>query len=165
MRLISFSKTLEWTDDANHRGISPYAGIAFSCDFHRASMAAFLSTETPPVAQVMTGVGRYSRSIPVARVSAVGREYRSAKVSSYGARSSTSGDHDDHTQIDAHHHHRDPCLSRFAIFGWEGFAAFFSHPPLIALAITLLVLSGVAVFSGGNLSRVWARIVPTAGSS
>jgi protein-S-isoprenylcysteine O-methyltransferase Ste14 len=35
---------------------------------------------------------------------------------------------------------------------WGSFAAFFSHPPLIALAITLLVLSGVAVFSGGNLS-------------
>jgi protein-S-isoprenylcysteine O-methyltransferase Ste14 len=39
-----------------------------------------------------------------------------------------------------------------AILGWGGFAAFFSHPPLMALAITLLVLSGVAVFSGGNLS-------------
>src|SRR5271155_127895 len=39
-----------------------------------------------------------------------------------------------------------------AILGWGGFAAFFSHPPLIALAIALLVLSGVAVFSGGNLS-------------
>jgi protein-S-isoprenylcysteine O-methyltransferase Ste14 len=39
-----------------------------------------------------------------------------------------------------------------AILGWGGFAAFFSHPALIALAITLLVLSGVAVFSGGNLS-------------
>ena len=39
-----------------------------------------------------------------------------------------------------------------AILGWGGFAAFFSHPPLIALAITLLVLSGVGVFSGGNLS-------------
>jgi protein-S-isoprenylcysteine O-methyltransferase Ste14 len=38
-----------------------------------------------------------------------------------------------------------------AILGWEGFAAFFSHPPLIALAITLLALSAVAVFSGGNL--------------
>jgi protein-S-isoprenylcysteine O-methyltransferase Ste14 len=36
-----------------------------------------------------------------------------------------------------------------AILGWGSFAAFFSHPPLIALAITLLVLSGVAVFSGG----------------
>jgi protein-S-isoprenylcysteine O-methyltransferase Ste14 len=39
-----------------------------------------------------------------------------------------------------------------AVLGWGGFAAFFSHPALIALAITLLVLSGVAVFSGGNLS-------------
>jgi protein-S-isoprenylcysteine O-methyltransferase Ste14 len=39
-----------------------------------------------------------------------------------------------------------------AILGWGGFAAFFSHPALTALAITLLVLSGLAVFSGGNLS-------------
>jgi protein-S-isoprenylcysteine O-methyltransferase Ste14 len=39
-----------------------------------------------------------------------------------------------------------------AVLGWGGFAAFFSHPSLIALAITLLVLSGVAAFSGGNLS-------------
>jgi hypothetical protein len=36
------------------------------------------------------------------------------------------------------------------ILGGGGFAAFFSHPALIALAITLLVLSGVAVFSGGT---------------
>ena len=39
-----------------------------------------------------------------------------------------------------------------AIFGWGGFAAFFSHPALIALAITLLVLSGIALSSSGNLS-------------
>ena len=39
-----------------------------------------------------------------------------------------------------------------AILGWGGFASFFSHPALIALAITVLMLSGVAVFSGGNLS-------------
>jgi protein-S-isoprenylcysteine O-methyltransferase Ste14 len=39
-----------------------------------------------------------------------------------------------------------------AILGLGGFAAFVSHPPLIALTMTLLVLSGVAVFSGGNLS-------------
>ena len=39
-----------------------------------------------------------------------------------------------------------------AILGWGEFAAFSSHSALIALAITLLVLSGVAVFSGGNLS-------------
>lgn len=39
-----------------------------------------------------------------------------------------------------------------AIFGWGGFAAFFSHPALIALAIELFVLSGAALFSAGNLS-------------
>jgi hypothetical protein len=39
-----------------------------------------------------------------------------------------------------------------AVLGWGGFAAFFSHRALIALAIALFVLSGVAVFSGGNLS-------------
>src|SRR5512132_1854303 len=39
-----------------------------------------------------------------------------------------------------------------AILGWGGFAAFFSHPALIALAILGFVLMGVALFSGGNLS-------------
>src|ERR1700739_2991645 len=39
-----------------------------------------------------------------------------------------------------------------AVLGWGGFAAFFSHPALIALTIVLFVLSGVALFSGGNLS-------------
>jgi protein-S-isoprenylcysteine O-methyltransferase Ste14 len=39
-----------------------------------------------------------------------------------------------------------------AILGRGGFAAFFSHVALIALAIVLFVLSGVALFSGGNLS-------------
>src|ERR1700746_2389444 len=39
-----------------------------------------------------------------------------------------------------------------AILGWGGFAAFFSQPALVALAITLFILSGVALFSGGNLS-------------
>ena len=52
-----------------------------------------------------------------------------------------------------------------AILGWGGFAAFFSHPPFIALAIVLLALSGVALFSEGNLSPVSARIAATAGSS
>ena len=33
-----------------------------------------------------------------------------------------------------------------------GFAAFFSHAALIALPVVLFVLSGVALFSGGNLS-------------
>ena len=39
-----------------------------------------------------------------------------------------------------------------AVLGWGGFAAFFSHPPLIALTIALFVLTCVALFSGGNLS-------------
>jgi protein-S-isoprenylcysteine O-methyltransferase Ste14 len=39
-----------------------------------------------------------------------------------------------------------------AILGWGGFAAFFSHSALIALAIVLFALSGVALFSDGNLS-------------
>lgn len=39
-----------------------------------------------------------------------------------------------------------------AILGWGGFAAFFSHPARIALAITLFVLSGAGLFSSGNLS-------------
>lgn len=39
-----------------------------------------------------------------------------------------------------------------AILGWGGLAAFFSHPALIALAILTFVMSGVALFSGGNLS-------------
>ena len=39
-----------------------------------------------------------------------------------------------------------------AILGWGGFAGFFGHPPLIALASTLFVLTGIALFGGGNLS-------------
>jgi hypothetical protein len=39
-----------------------------------------------------------------------------------------------------------------AVLGWGGFAAFFSHPARITLAIALVVLAGVALFSGGNLS-------------
>jgi len=39
-----------------------------------------------------------------------------------------------------------------AVLGWGGFGAFFSHPALSALAVTLFVMSGVALFSGGNLS-------------
>ena len=39
-----------------------------------------------------------------------------------------------------------------ALLGAGGAAAFFSHPPLIALAIVLLALSGAAYFAGGNLS-------------
>jgi protein-S-isoprenylcysteine O-methyltransferase Ste14 len=45
-------------------------------------------------------------------------------------------------------------LAQFAlaILGWGGFAAFFSHPALVALAIATVVMSVVALFSGGNLS-------------
>ncbi|HYZ42056.1 MAG TPA: hypothetical protein VE687_15775, partial [Stellaceae bacterium] len=39
-----------------------------------------------------------------------------------------------------------------AILGEGGLEAFFSHAPLIALAIVLSALSGTALFAGGNLS-------------
>ena len=39
-----------------------------------------------------------------------------------------------------------------AVLGLGGFAAFFSHPPLIALAVALFALSGAALVAGGNLS-------------
>ena len=39
-----------------------------------------------------------------------------------------------------------------AILGGGSFAAFFSHPALTALVIVGFVLTGVALFSGGNLS-------------
>jgi len=39
-----------------------------------------------------------------------------------------------------------------AVLGWGGFATFFSHPALIALAIVQVALSGIAFFAGGSLS-------------
>jgi protein-S-isoprenylcysteine O-methyltransferase Ste14 len=39
-----------------------------------------------------------------------------------------------------------------AILGWGGFASFFAHPALTALAIVTCVLLVAALFSGGNLS-------------
>ena len=39
-----------------------------------------------------------------------------------------------------------------AILGWGGFAAFFSHPALIALTVALFALTCAALFSKGNLS-------------
>jgi protein-S-isoprenylcysteine O-methyltransferase Ste14 len=39
-----------------------------------------------------------------------------------------------------------------AVLGWGGIAAFFSHPALIALALAVFAMSGVAFFAGGNLS-------------
>ena len=35
-----------------------------------------------------------------------------------------------------------------AVLGWGGFAAFFSHPARIALAIAVFVMTGAALFSG-----------------
>jgi protein-S-isoprenylcysteine O-methyltransferase Ste14 len=39
-----------------------------------------------------------------------------------------------------------------AVLGWGGFAAFFSHPALIALAAVLFAIAGAAFFAGGNVS-------------
>ncbi len=39
-----------------------------------------------------------------------------------------------------------------AVLGWGGFAEFCSHPARVVLAITVLVLSILAPFTGGNLS-------------
>src|SRR5215469_10904865 len=39
-----------------------------------------------------------------------------------------------------------------AVLSLGGFAPFFSHPVLVVLAIAFFALSGVALFSGGNLS-------------
>ena len=39
-----------------------------------------------------------------------------------------------------------------AVIGWGSPAAFFAHPPLIALAIVLLIMATPAFFAGGNLS-------------
>ena len=39
-----------------------------------------------------------------------------------------------------------------AVLGWGGLSAFFSHPALIALTVMTFLLSGAALFSGGNLS-------------
>jgi protein-S-isoprenylcysteine O-methyltransferase Ste14 len=39
-----------------------------------------------------------------------------------------------------------------AILGWGGFAAFFSHPPLMALVIVAFALAGIGMLSAGNLN-------------
>jgi protein-S-isoprenylcysteine O-methyltransferase Ste14 len=39
-----------------------------------------------------------------------------------------------------------------AILGWGSFAAFFSHPPLIALTVATFALAGAALFTSGNIS-------------
>ena len=39
-----------------------------------------------------------------------------------------------------------------AVLGWGGFAAFFSHPARIVLAVLIFVMAGAALFTAGNLS-------------
>jgi protein-S-isoprenylcysteine O-methyltransferase Ste14 len=39
-----------------------------------------------------------------------------------------------------------------AVLGWGSFTAFFSHPPLTAVAVIQCALAIVALFAGGNLS-------------
>jgi protein-S-isoprenylcysteine O-methyltransferase Ste14 len=39
-----------------------------------------------------------------------------------------------------------------AVLGWGGFAAFFSHPPLVAVAIVTFMLAGAALFTSANVS-------------
>lgn len=40
-----------------------------------------------------------------------------------------------------------------AVLGSGGLAAFFSHPPLVVVAVATLVLAGLGLFTQGNLSR------------
>lgn len=39
-----------------------------------------------------------------------------------------------------------------AVWGWGGFAGYFSNPARVALAVILFLVSGVALFAGGNIS-------------
>jgi protein-S-isoprenylcysteine O-methyltransferase Ste14 len=39
-----------------------------------------------------------------------------------------------------------------AVLGWGGFAAFFSHPALIALTVAFFLVACASFFAGGNLS-------------
>ena len=39
-----------------------------------------------------------------------------------------------------------------AVLGWGGFAAFFSHPALVALAVAVFIIAVAAYFAGGNVS-------------
>ncbi len=45
-----------------------------------------------------------------------------------------------------------PCFLGLAVLGWGGFAAFFSHPALIAITVVTFALAGAGLFSSGNLS-------------
>jgi hypothetical protein len=70
----------------------------------------------------------------------------------YNSKVEERSHHDFDTQIRAHHCGGDLAYLGLAILGWGGFAAFFSHPALVALAIAYFVLFGIALFSGSNLS-------------
>jgi protein-S-isoprenylcysteine O-methyltransferase Ste14 len=39
-----------------------------------------------------------------------------------------------------------------AVLGWGGFAAFFSHPALVALTVVMFLIAIAAYFAGGNVS-------------
>jgi protein-S-isoprenylcysteine O-methyltransferase Ste14 len=39
-----------------------------------------------------------------------------------------------------------------AVLGWGGLAAFFSHPPLVAVTVITFALSAAALFTSGNVS-------------
>ncbi len=67
----------------------------------------------------------------------------STSLASINDRSSKRGGHDGHTKVGVRHQVATLAYLGLAILGWGGFEAFFSHPPLTALAIALLVLSGV----------------------
>ena len=51
-----------------------------------------------------------------------------------------------------------------AVLGWGGFAAFFFHPALVALAIVTLVLTVAAFFPAGTSVPASRKIVATDGS-
>jgi hypothetical protein len=52
-----------------------------------------------------------------------------------------------------------------AVLGLGGFAAFFSHPPLIALAVAVFVMAGASLFTRGNVSPSVREDRGTAGFS
>jgi protein-S-isoprenylcysteine O-methyltransferase Ste14 len=46
-----------------------------------------------------------------------------------------------------------------AVIGGGGLAPFFSHPALIALAVVVFVMAGVALFAAGGALRLWPVFV------
>ncbi len=62
------------------------------------------------------------------------------------------GSRDDEIETNVHRLGGDPCLSRTRVLGFGGSLLSFSQPALTALAIATFVISGISVFSGGNMS-------------